>query len=600
MKRLLLFVMILSLLALSVLGTAAVTRWLEDEPKPGLLSFGFSAQQNRSLKQDVVCEIIGNVIYCPDPSLLGKTLVPTCTVSPGVRALDQFSIDAGSLAVYIHEDYQVFVIAESGEMTVLQMHFGPPPEEGTRLLKAEINAADNLFLEGNLRAYWQGTTLRFFVSPETNLARLRLSLKADGKILQNGRELGRKATLDFTQPVTLEVTSGGRSQTYTLIAEQVESTLPRLYLPDSENLFKVAKVPEDDFIYGNILTVGEGMPGLLPNVTMERRGSSSRIMLKRSFNLDLSAPVSLLGMAPSSKWALRAVAVDKSYMRDRLARDMAGFFDGLFMVDLQFVDVYYGNNYLGIYQLSERMLVEEGRLPAPEVGGYLIESDNRKQIRGFITSLDRMRIMQHIGDDSVSLADAQIDARRKINLAEQALSNGAEIESYYNVPRLVDWYLFQLLTRSADTLNGFSMYFYLTADGIIEMGPLWDYDRALGNYGETAKRFLPEDEELSVLAPLAADLVLLWENEYFRDKLRERWRELRELPLSETFNALSEEYARQLAPSAVYEAQLWAPPHSNRWDNLVGVKDLEESVLYLQLSLAQEMRRLDRDLLGLG
>ena len=53
--------------------------------------------------------------------------------------------------------------------------------------------------------------------------------------------------------------------------------------------------------------------------------------------------------------------------------------------------------------------------------------------------------------------------------------------NYFDKVSFVDWYLINEITKNNDACFFSSCYLNITPGGKLKMGPLWDYDIALGN-----------------------------------------------------------------------------------------------------------------------
>ncbi|MGN1111680.1 MAG: CotH kinase family protein, partial [Acutalibacteraceae bacterium] len=89
--------------------------------------------------------------------------------------------------------------------------------------------------------------------------------------------------------------------------------------------------------------------------SIKGRGNTTWRLDKKPYNIKLPKKASLLGMKASKKWCLLANAQEHSMLRNRVAYDLADEVGLDFSPESRFLDLYANGEYLGSYQLSEKV-----------------------------------------------------------------------------------------------------------------------------------------------------------------------------------------------------------------------------------------------------
>ena len=248
-------------------------------------------------------------------------------------------------------------------------------------------------------------------------------------------------------------------------------------------------------------------------VGLRVRGRSSASFPKRQYKFEIQdengndLDASLLGMPSESDWVLHAPYTDKSLMRNffsyRLWESL-----GYWSPRTQFVEVFlntdgdervsYEDDYVGVYVLMEGIKAGEDRvdIQSPEdptrgeqvTGGFLIETGNADSANDF-TTRGSGRSMAHYFHDPrrEELSEVQRDwMQTYLEEFESALYaasftdpvTGKHYSDYIDLDAFVD---FEIMRQFLKNFDGGSTYYSLGRGGKLQMGPLWDYNWALGN-----------------------------------------------------------------------------------------------------------------------
>ena len=274
--------------------------------------------------------------------------------------------------------------------------------------------------------------------------------------------------------------------------------------------------------------------------SIKGRGNSTWLLNKKPYNIKLGKKAPLLGMDKNKKWCLLANAQEHSMIRNKLMYDLADEAGLDYTPDSRFVDLYANGEYLGTYQLTQKVETGDGDLvnitdleakteDAVAVGTGLSKVDleemygsqeynsngrkaykipyNPKDITGgylmeFVMDMDEPSGFTTKGGQNVNLKGPEYCTVEQINYIadfmqdlEDALysstgynSKGKYYTDYIDVHSAAIMYLLQEFSVNID--GGISScYFYkdsdLTGDGKVHASPCWDFDVALGNLKST-------------------------------------------------------------------------------------------------------------------
>jgi hypothetical protein len=246
------------------------------------------------------------------------------------------------------------------------------------------------------------------------------------------------------------------------------------------------------------------------------RGSSSAGYSKRPWRVetwsadeDDDDDVDLLGMPAESDWVLNAPAdFDRALMRNSVAFAMSNAI-GRYAPRTRFAEVFVTgqgrsvsrSDHVGLYEVTERIKrgpnrVNIAKLSATDVnvtGGYIFKEDR--------SGPGDELLFAGTGDGSLSfqqpfviedpnpdgLVPAQLDHLRRYlddigtALTSPAFTNpaGQHYDQLLDVSSFIDHHIINLFTKNPDGFR-LSGYFHKDRDGLLQAGPVWDFDRTMG------------------------------------------------------------------------------------------------------------------------
>lgn len=246
---------------------------------------------------------------------------------------------------------------------------------------------------------------------------------------------------------------------------------------------------------------------------MKPRGNSSYHFAKKQYRLKFEdkkgedREISLGGMPKASKWVLHAPYVDKSLIRNLCAYDLGGNLgrsrgDKYFAPKGKPYEVFLNGKYQGLYLLLEKIERSKHKVDFPKLSKqdkhtlpFLAEisakdgefkTKKRTAINYRYPSFKKInKIKKENPKDAEFIKEA---IQSEIDSFERLLSDNKRLtrllldkkQNIIDIDSFVDYILLQEIFKNVDGYRR-SVYFQKLEDGRIRMGPLWDYNLAMGN-----------------------------------------------------------------------------------------------------------------------
>jgi len=364
------------------------------------------------------------------------------------------------------------------------------------------------------------------------------------------------------------------------------------------------------------------VPDVALNGKIRGRGHSTWGQPKNPYKVQFSNDASyaaigdVLGMKKQRNWALLADYFDRSLIRNKLALSLGGssvFADGLkWTPSGQHLEVWLNNDYVGVYLLTEDIRIDAARLDLKKMsssptgkdldGGYIVEVDTRLDCyKG--PDLDMQLVTGKLvpfcidTPDEEAITPGQLAYVKNLLVQVEADLYGANRQEKINPVSFVDWYLLQEFFRNNDALFISSVYMWKDTDAaadpqdrLLNMGPLWDFDRSAGNvnYFDNWK-----SEGCWVSKPYLPNWISrMFDNQDFLALTVSRWKQKR--PALEVFvNTGIDTFARRLAAAQQRNFQRW-PIFDVPLTNYYVFANHAEEVDFVRRFLNERMAWLDK------
>lgn len=407
---------------------------------------------------------------------------------------------------------------------------------------------------------------------------------------------------------------------------EFSTTLPVVYMNT-----KGQQVLKENAIWGNIaLLDGNGeeqsvfsIPNSIYRATIKYRGASSYSKFdKKQYRIkfyknekDSAKEVSLAGMGANSEWVLNGPYLDKTLIRNKLVYDLARELNG-WAPDTRFVELFVDGEYQGVYLAVEPVTNGESRLRLAEFGllsgetAYIVnrdridtgseEIDTWGKTNGYTYNALYIRY-----PSKNKITEKQKEYIQKdISEFEQALygKNFSDkrigYQAYIDMDNWVDYFIINEFAMNYDAGN-LSTYLYKELDGKLQLA-VWDFNNGFDNY----QWFRTETDILHTVENSWFER--LWQDEAFRERVCERYVQLRKTTLSDEHIAEKiASYQEELGEAVDRNFKVWG--YSFKENLLAGtskegtsrnIGSYEEAMKQLTDTIRERLAYLDKELGG--
>ena len=237
---------------------------------------------------------------------------------------------------------------------------------------------------------------------------------------------------------------------------------------------------------------------------MHIRGNNSSDYEKKQYALETrdefgeDLDIAPFGMPEEEDWVLHAPYSDKTLMRNHLMYTWSRAI-GRYAARTHFVEVYmedqgeiwYLEDYRGVYVFMEKIKRDGNRIDvdkmsdsdnmAPEVtGGYVLRRDWIEREPIITTIFEDELLLEYPKPEKVT--DAQLDwITDYLNQFEDSLlDDDIDPATLADLDSFADYLLLIELSRNVDGYV-LSTYMHKPRQGLLTMGPIWDFNGSLGN-----------------------------------------------------------------------------------------------------------------------
>lgn len=255
----------------------------------------------------------------------------------------------------------------------------------------------------------------------------------------------------------------------------------------TKDTYRNASVSVRSFINETMTTVFDNN-----QVEIRGRGNSTWAMPKRPYRLKFAEDVSILGMPEARNYVLLAEYADKSLLRNTVTFKFSSLLENIeHTPQTRVVEVYFNDAYHGVYTLTEHIEIHENKLsidtiPNVEDAGFFLELDQRFYQHGNTIGVDGISVagipyvikMPKPREDLTPQQVAYIE--QYIRDMETALTQKSGYENYLDIDNFIDYFIVHELFKNVDVGWG-SVFFYKRPSEVLKVGPIWDFDLAIGN-----------------------------------------------------------------------------------------------------------------------
>lgn len=315
---------------------------------------------------------------------------------------------------------------------------------------------------------------------------------------------------------------------------------------------------------------------------IKARGNATFLEDKKPYTIELEGASDWLNTGAQEKYILLANRQERSMLRNKIMYDMAAGIGLTYSPASTFVDLYINEEYRGTYQICEKIETGSGRLS--------IDVDSGRAETGFLAALeyaDAERLAEAVyyftteNEQNIVVesprkpTNAQIEYVKEVfNKAEKEIRNGNLKEAGIDVKSFARKYLMEEIGKNLDAMHS-SQYFYKDAgnEELMYAGPVWDYDKTLGNPLIEKTRPVNYQEPRGIFAATKQGNASWWYDLYQIPEFRE---------------TVIEEYKKEAAPAIRsmlegridgYTDEIWGSAYMDyvRWDSFEHFKYEEEA-----------------------
>ncbi|MDQ4139834.1 MAG: CotH kinase family protein [Bacteroidota bacterium] len=427
----------------------------------------------------------------------------------------------------------------------------------------------------------------------------------DTVTVNNEVQLSGVTKNDFSKPVLYTIkTQNGKLKQYT-VKLTTFTGLPTIHINTEDSLAidsKAIPVKAHLKVKGNTAYIQGLYDG---DIQIRGRGNSSwHIMPKKSYKITLDRKAQLLDMPADKEWVLLANYADKTLMRNYVSLELSRRLGLKYTPRSRFVEVFLNHKYMGNYLLTEQIKIAKDRVNIEELnntdlgneaitGGYLLEIDGRLDAKSWFKTNRGVpfciKSPENVATGQYEYIKNFIQQTEDV-LYSDAFTDGQEgYAKYINVASFVNWYLLNEITKNNDANFFTSVYLYKDRNGKLCMGPVWDYDIALGNIN-----FNGNDHPEGFWIQQSIWINRLFQDPAFQAKVKERYNQLKASKIS-TLSQYINQTATYLSKSQRENFNLWNILNNYVWPNAVVLGSYEKEVAYLTDWLEKRITWLDKE-----
>ncbi|MEE0887559.1 MAG: CotH kinase family protein [Treponema sp.] len=298
----------------------------------------------------------------------------------------------------------------------------------------------------------------------------------------------------------------------------------------------------------------------------------TRELYKKPYLLNLEKSAPLAGLQRAKKWILMANTADKAVLRNFYGENLAknAWNNFKWTPSSRFITLIVNGKYSGLYELFEKVEMENGRLADFCGPGSFLACVNSRMDKeyNFIT---KNNIKFSIRSPEAT-QDVYVSWHQILQSFEDKIYSGldwtdSELGKYLDLDSFVDWFIVNDFSKNHDARFQASCFVYYDTDSKkLYMGPAWDFDLAFGNIAwdnceKTDGFWVCTDGWYEQL----------WKLEKFRKSVKKRWNE-RKSVLNSADEWL-EEQSLFLKNAIDLNNTIWPAFGKRQWPHTNGWKD---------------------------
>lgn len=370
----------------------------------------------------------------------------------------------------------------------------------------------------------------------------------------------------------------------------------------------------------------DSLNGYDGQIAIETRGASSSNFPKKNYGFETQTDqgennnVNLLGMPKENDWILHGPYSDKSLIRNVLAFHLGNLTDR-WAPRTRYCELFINDEYVGIYILMEKIKRDDDRVDIAKLdfddnagdsltGGYIVQVDRFELGNGWFSPFDPNPFFVYQNPNSSNLTDEQEDyIKNYITNFEQVLASEVfdnpdlGYTNWIDVGSFIDHMLVVQLSRDVDAYR-LSSFLFKDRDskgGLLNAGPLWDFNLGFGNAdycdGWETSGWNFDDQSCGEDQPFWWDR--LQEDTLFNNQVQCRWDELRAGPWqTDSIMQFIDDQAATLEEAQGRNFERWQVLGNYLWPNAFVGDTYEEEITYLKNWTTDRLIWMDENMIG--
>ena len=298
---------------------------------------------------------------------------------------------------------------------------------------------------------------------------------------------------NFTNIISYKLTAANGDIKFYKINFEFFTKLPIILIKTENNLDVSSK---DEYIKGELTFIGRNYENTnyTKEIKIRGRGHLTWSQPKKPYQIKFKKKTPLLDMRDDKKWIFLANYIDKTMSRTSIAFEMGHMSNLNWTPNSDFSEIFLNNEYIGTYQISEKIEVDTHRLNIGE-NGFLLELDHISRIKNddvyFKTKYlgNEIEGMFKIKSPEISNGSNEYNYIKNYILDFENILYSDDFndpvngyKKFIDVDSFVDWFLINEISRNHDAGHFFSsIYMNLIPGEKLRIGPIWDFDVAFGN-----------------------------------------------------------------------------------------------------------------------
>lgn len=448
-----------------------------------------------------------------------------------------------------------------------------------------------LYLQEDIVCLIQDSGIQGRVPYYSDLSNLVATFDFEGKVVYvNGIEqISGETYNDFTKDVVYKVVAENGTMEQYIVSFMNFTGLPVVKISTNDTPI----LDKDTWIQGLMSVDGLGLfENYSGQMYIRGRGNSTWGAPKKPYAIKLDKKAVILDMPEHKRWVLLANYYDKTALRNAVAFHLSEKYTNLdYTPRMHFVELFLNEVYLGTYQLGEHIKIDENRVNITD-NGYLLEVDSKASPED-ITFQSLQNVIFNVKEPEIEYESVKFDyIKQFVTNAENALYGDDFLDDeigykkYLDINSFVDWYLVNEITKNVDAAFNSSCYMHMGAERKLKMGPLWDFDIALGNIDYADTRF-PTGFHVKNSVWISR----LFEDPDFVDLVKNRYKKIRshERSVMQYIN----EKTNYLQWSVIENNAKWGTLYQYTWPNYAIWGSYSNEVQYMKNWLHQRLEWLD-------